>query len=537
MNLNLFTLLIANAMVGILLSIVMELFASHHKRFKGFGWLSLSYLSLGLGHGLVGIRELTPAWLSIVVGNGLISITFFFWLIGIQLFRELNLRFTSIQLILFICILVAGYIFGVQNADLNLRITIYNFIFAFQIAICVFALFREQKGRHHISKYVVAFPLILVGVSLLAGMIAISLAPPQPGYLSFSNLLLISPILLSFMTMIATSLGFIWMSVERAEGEVRNINDELQESLENSRTISIKLKEQNNFLTGTLDTVPIPIFYKNTDGIYQNANNAFYRSTGLQPEDVIGRAAVDIASRHTWEKTEETDQDLLETGEAMEYETQLLFRDGLHHEVIVNKAVFRNGHGEVAGIIGAITDITERKIDEAKIKHMALHDSLTGLSNRHLFFSQLKQAVAKAKRHQHSLAVHYVDLDGFKEINDRLGHDAGDVVLKVVAKRLKSITRESDTVCRLGGDEFAVLAEIVGGRGAMATMAGKIIKEISEPISTGEDECIVGASVGIAIYPDHAYDADTLLKNADSAMYKAKENGKDGFAFFSDSDT
>jgi diguanylate cyclase (GGDEF)-like protein/PAS domain S-box-containing protein len=314
--------------------------------------------------------------------------------------------------------------------------------------------------------------------------------------------------------------------------ELEASNIEQQHSLEKEQTCLAKLSEQHYFLNAFLDMVPIPIFYKDGQGIYQNANSAFYEAVGLQPEEIIGKTTADTSYMHVLETTEKADKALLETGEKQEYETQILFKDGLRHQVIVNKAVLRNDKGEITGIIGSITDITERKINEAKIQYTALHDQLTGLSNRNMFFKYLGAALAKAKRYGGSLALLYIDLDGFKAVNDELGHDAGDAVLKVVSNRLKSHTRESDTVCRLGGDEFAILVEQTKGRADLVNIAGKIIQAISETITTGGHKCSVSASVGIAVYPDHASELDILLKKADTAMYEAKRQGRGGYCIY-----
>ncbi len=533
MTFDMFTLITANALVGVVLSLIMELFARKQKRFKGFGWLSVSYLAIGIGHGLLAMRGNIADLLSIVVGNGLISLALFFMHSGIQIFRGIKSKYLGIHLLLCACMFSVMYFFGTEDKNLTHRIISSNIIFTLQIIICISALFRDEKGAHHISKYVVAFPLGLTVVGLLIGMIAISYSPPQEFFFK-TGLVQTLPHFLSYFVMVAAALGFIWMSVNRAEDEKQILNAVLQGSLEKEQDISAKLQEQYNFLNAFLDTVPVPIFYKDAKGIYQDANHAFYEVTGLKPDEVKGKTAVDIASRHVIETTDEIDQALLETGGKQEYETQFLFEDGLRHEVIVNKAVFRDGEGEIAGIIGAVTDITERKINEAKVQHMALHDNLTGLFNRNMFFNQLGKAIAKAKRHEHALALIYIDLDGFKAVNDELGHDAGDVVLKVVGKRLMSHTREADTVCRLGGDEFAILMEMVKNRDAMATLAQKIIQTISETIPVSGGECRVGASVGIAGYPDHASDPDKLVKNADTAMYKAKKQDKGSYCFYGD---
>lgn len=174
-------------------------------------------------------------------------------------------------------------------------------------------------------------------------------------------------------------------------------------------------------------------------------------------------------------------------------------------------------------------EITERMRAEEIIKQMAYHDALTGLPNRRLFSDRLKVAMAHAQRNQRRLAVMLFDLDHFKDVNDTLGHSMGDRLLQAVGERLTSLLRKEDTVARMGGDEFMVLLpEVAGGEGA-AEVAQKILESIREPFVFDGHEIHVTTSIGIALYPDAGEDGDTLMKNADIAMYRAKDQGRDNY--------
>ncbi len=174
-----------------------------------------------------------------------------------------------------------------------------------------------------------------------------------------------------------------------------------------------------------------------------------------------------------------------------------------------------------------------RKAAEQDLQFVATHDPLTGLSNRRLFADRLSHALAQAQRYHRRLAVLFVDLDGFKVINDTLGHEAGDLFLRQVATRLREGLREGDIIGRIGGDEFVVLVEEFGDPAQVIGIARKIIDAIAHPIQLRGQECHVTASVGISTYPGDGRDSQTLLKNADSAMYRAKELGKNRFEFYS----
>lgn len=182
--------------------------------------------------------------------------------------------------------------------------------------------------------------------------------------------------------------------------------------------------------------------------------------------------------------------------------------------------------------IGIIRDITERKAAEAKILHLANYDALTGLPNRNLAKDRIQQAIARAQRAGAKFAVMFIDLDQFKTINDSLGHNVGDALLQTVAGRILACLREEDTVGRQGGDEFIVLLGSLNSPEDAAVVAHKILHALSAPCSINERELHTSASIGIAIYPEDGHDVETLLKSSDTAMYHAKETGRNNYQFF-----
>lgn len=177
-------------------------------------------------------------------------------------------------------------------------------------------------------------------------------------------------------------------------------------------------------------------------------------------------------------------------------------------------------------------DLEERKRVEQSIRHMAHHDALTGLPNRALFRDRLTHAMAQADRYHQKLAVMFLDLDRFKAINDTLGHNVGDQLLKIAAERLRSCVRDCDTVARLGGDEFTVVVEDIIEDHDAAAVAQKILDTLSQPFNLYGHEVFISVSVGVTLYPSDDENADNLLRNADSAMYRAKEYGRNNFQFY-----
>lgn len=202
----------------------------------------------------------------------------------------------------------------------------------------------------------------------------------------------------------------------------------------------------------------------------------------------------------------------------------------------LTSSVVRDAAGAPLYIIAQIEDITERRHSREQIHQLAYYDVLTNLPNRRLLKDRLNQAIAQAKRYQRSVALMFLDLDNFKLVNDSLGHDIGDELLKVVAARLQACIRGMDTVCRQGGDEFIiVLSEIAHPENA-AIVASKIINAINEPVSLNENDLHVTISIGIAVYPVNGTDdAKELMKKADIAMYEAKKDGRNRFSFYQSS--
>ncbi|RRJ84970.1 diguanylate cyclase domain-containing protein [Aestuariirhabdus litorea] len=195
--------------------------------------------------------------------------------------------------------------------------------------------------------------------------------------------------------------------------------------------------------------------------------------------------------------------------------------------------------GAIAALILAVVlfwnrrlrkEIIKRKLAEEEVRHLATHDTLTGLPNRRLLWDRISKSLAIAKRNQQKVALLFIDLDGFKAVNDTLGHDAGDELLKEVAERIKKSLRESDTVARIGGDEFVVLLPAIQQADGAAQVAQSLLDKLSQPFQL-QSEAHIGASIGIALYPDSAGDAEELMSLADNLMYKVKKSGKNSYAF------
>jgi diguanylate cyclase (GGDEF)-like protein len=177
--------------------------------------------------------------------------------------------------------------------------------------------------------------------------------------------------------------------------------------------------------------------------------------------------------------------------------------------------------------------VERRERAEARIRHLANHDELTALPNRNLFFERLKRSIARTNRSGLRTALMFVDLDGFKEINDTLGHDAGDNLLVEIAQRLLGTVREIDTVARIGGDEFAIILSDLPNMDVVARIANQMLVDLNQPFRLPQDDVKIGASIGVSFYPDDGESSEELLRAADMAMYEVKNLGKNGFSFVS----
>ncbi|MGJ0516607.1 MAG: EAL domain-containing protein [Methylomicrobium sp.] len=261
-------------------------------------------------------------------------------------------------------------------------------------------------------------------------------------------------------------------------------------------------------------------------------NPAFTQITGYEKDEVIGKNPNLLSSRRQSRKFYESLwQSIKETGK-WQGEIFNKRKDGTVYPEWLSISTLKDDAGKVIRYIGIFTDISAAYKDRQTIIQQANYDALTNLPNRNLFFDRLKQAIATATRAQELVGVMFIDLDGFKDINDALGHSQGDILLQLISKRMVSILRESDTIARFGGDEFTVLVSGLETDTDIIPTVEKILEAIQAPISINEHELSVTASIGITMFPNDGNDGETLLKYADSAMYTAKSEGRNAYRFF-----
>ncbi len=291
---------------------------------------------------------------------------------------------------------------------------------------------------------------------------------------------------------------------------------------------SVRLSRQ--IIDASLDGVIIT----DADGIIESVNPAFSKLTGYSPEEAVGQTPALLKSgRHDVSFYEELWNTLKENG-YWQGEIWNRRKNGEIYPEWLTITQVKDDFGGEHKYAGVFSDISERKESEEQIRALAYYDALTGLPNRRLFQDRLGLALPQMRRHKQKLAVMFIDLDLFKRINDTLGHDVGDGVLCEMAERLKECVREGDTVSRMGGDEFTILQPDIKDAANAVQLATRIITSLRKPFTTGGHELMVTSSIGIALYPNDGETADDLTKNADTAMYRAKDLGRNNYQLYTD---
>ncbi len=259
-------------------------------------------------------------------------------------------------------------------------------------------------------------------------------------------------------------------------------------------------------------------------------NQAFTDVTGYSEEDVHGQLLRSVIFFDD-KIYRDTMADLEKSGQ-IEWEQWGKNKKGERFAARLALSLVKNKAGEVQQYVTILNDITQRKLDEEQIRYQANYDQLTGLPNRALFMDRLARLVIESRRTKTKIGLMFIDLDGFKAVNDSLGHDAGDLLLKQTADRLGICVRESDTVARLGGDEFTVIMPLIDSIDSTVVVANRILESLTEPFDLDGQEGRISASIGISMYPDQADDDKQLLRNADVAMFHAKSQGKANYQFY-----
>ncbi len=387
-------------------------------------------------------------------------------------------------------------------------------------------------------RFAVVAAVVVIVAALALGIACDSFAPPMqalPAWLANSLSAGWHPgpgVRFALIVVLAAGAGFAggWIVRGRRRQVVRAGNDE-RTSLERASEV----EHRTALLEDTLSAASVGGWQLDVATGQFRWTAEMYRIHEIAPEDYT--PALDTTLDFFGPEARATLRDAVESsihrGRSWDLELELITATGRKLWTHATGTAKCAANGRATSVSGSLQDISERRASEERIRRMAHHDELTGLANRALFGIQLNRGLVRAERYDRKLAVLFVDLDRFKHINDTYGHGVGDDVLIALGQRLVDSVRAADLVARLGGDEFVILIEELDAPEAMAELARKLLRVIEQPVVACPHELLLSASIGIATYPADGLDAQALLKHADIAMYRAKEQGRDTFEFFS----
>lgn len=308
------------------------------------------------------------------------------------------------------------------------------------------------------------------------------------------------------------------------------LNKRLQNNIRTHEATEIMMSKLNSAVTNSGASIVIT----NKQGAIEYVNQKFCNITGYIHHEVIDQPISILSPEADPCKKEPCILDSVVLQESWEGEVLCAKKDKSEFWNAITVSAVYDKYKNITNYVLSAVDITALKEANKKMEHLALFDALTGLANRRLFIDRLHQSILNARRHNTITALFFLDLDQFKRINDTLGHHAGDQLLLTVAERLTSCVRNQDTVARIGGDEFTILLNNVTDTDKIASIAQNILTSLKEPIRLGKHEVIISTSIGVTLAPTDSYCSETLMKNADLALYMAKENGRDGYYFFTE---
>lgn len=328
--------------------------------------------------------------------------------------------------------------------------------------------------------------------------------------------------------------GGRYLGVGTVLGLLQASNETNRQGVNELAAAKADVERAQTFMTAIVEAMPSMVFVKRADDHrYVLLNRAGEKILGMSRAEVIGKTDADFHPEDLAALYVERDREVLESGEVRVIEEDHVPRkDGGVAILRTKKIAIQNAEGQAEYLLGVSEDIAERKRAEAQIARLAHYDPLTDLPNRVLFQKSLTDALSRRARKGDQLAVHFIDLDRFKTVNDTLGHPLGDALLREAAERLRRCVREGDTVARLGGDEFAVVQTGLSDMDGATRLAARIVAAMAAPFDLAGHQVVIGASVGVSAAPSDGEDVDELLKKADMALYRAKGDGRGAFHFF-----
>lgn len=437
----------------------------------------------------------------------------------------------NFAIVLSVVFLLGYLIFGINYSE---QIRYYPFPLIF-IPIIVYSAFM-------LSYTSITFMILVIE--------SISIIGTASGYGPYSEISNSDPFLLIQIFIIVTTVTTLILKsvIVEKENFVTSLNESKAKLKDLNLALERNIKERTNDLTKTLNELKITeelyrniydnaiegVFLADENGKILKINNAFLNLFGYENDNLLIK---NINQRKELFENEEFFDDIMYSlkskGYIKDYELKIQTPQDITKWISLSAREISNNEKTEKYYTGIIFDITKMKMNEQKLMHHASHDDLTGLTNRFMFRVSFDKMIKLADRNEYKLGVIYLDLDDFKKVNDNFGHYVGDQLLIETSKRITGNLRESDLIARMGGDEFIIILNNIEKEEDVESISKKIINSLSQPFILFENECKVGVSIGISIFPDDSNESQELIKKADHAMYKAKENGKNQFCRFS----
>ncbi len=469
----------------------------------GMGYWVLSLLMALIGFLLIALRTYVPDSLSILTAN--LTLTLSFLLIEAGIARFLAQRVRPVIFAATLVSVAAGVLFFTYfQPSVGLRIVLMSAMYIFLSVICLFRLKRDPLGASRNARITLNLLFIIYIVFMSARLIFTLLSPEirsLDDFMAAGDFQAMAFIITLFFYSGLTFI-FIWISYSSIE-------------------------TQRLTLLSAIEQAPTSIIITDSEGIIEYVNPAFTRKTGFSTKDSIGRNTRFLKNPDTDPVLYESMWNTIISGHPWHGEFENRKKNGEMYWDTASIAPVTDKKGLITHFVSVNEDITESKRLQDHLKNLANHDSLTGLPSRRLVMDRLSSALELAERNKQIVGVLFADLDRFKEVNDNLGHEAGDDILKIVADLLKSSLRKADTVARLGGDEFLVVLPQIGDRDGASVVAQGMIDAIAASDRVGD----VGLSVGIALFPENGMNGKDLIREADNAMYSVKREGRNSWAF------
>lgn len=467
------------------------------------GYWVLSLVSAFTGYLLIALRSLIPDAFSIIAANLSLTASFLFLFAGIN-----NLVLSKNRVLLFSLILsltAAGLVvFTYVRPSISSRIVLMSLMYIFLSVLSLYKLKRSSLGNRRNAGKSLAAMIRLFLIFMVIRLFVTLLSPGMQNLEDFVNSgnFQASAFIVTLFFYSGLTFTFIWINYG-------------------------SLDTQRLTLLSAIDQATTSILITDSQGNIEYVNPAFSRKTGYSLRESIGRNT-------NFLKNTENEQDLfkvmwetINSGKPWNGEFYNRKKNGELYWDSASIAPVTDKKGRITHFVSVNEDITESKNLQDQLKNLANHDALTGLPSRRLVMDRLESAIELAERNEQLMGVLFADLDRFKDVNDNLGHEAGDIILQNVADLLSASLRKADTVARLGGDEFLIVLPQISDRDGASVVAQGLIDAI-----IGSDKVEnIGLSVGIALYPEHGLTAKELIRAADNAMYSVKRNGRNHWSF------